>query len=81
MKICRFGDMLAEKWKISYNKRNLKKGFSYQEKEKDGNYKIQKLKYEYVKYDDNGQPCESYTAVKDVDFDVKRRTIYFNFGA
>ena len=33
--------------------------------------KSRKLKYEYVKYDDNGQPCESYTAVKDVDFDVK----------
>lgn len=33
--------------------------------------KSRKLKYEYVKYDDNGQPCESYTAVKDVDLDVK----------
>lgn len=33
--------------------------------------KSRKLKYEYVKYDDNGQPCETYTAVKDVDFDVK----------
>lgn len=33
--------------------------------------KSRKLKYEYIKYDDNGQPCESYTAVKDVDLDVK----------
>lgn len=33
--------------------------------------KSRKLKYEYVKYDDNGQPCETYTAVKDVDLDVK----------
>ena len=33
--------------------------------------KSRKLKYEYVKYDDNGQPCESYIAVKDVDLDVK----------
>ena len=33
--------------------------------------KSRKLKHEYVKYDDNGQPCESYTAVKDIDLDVK----------
>lgn len=33
--------------------------------------KARKLKYEYLKYDDNGQPASSHVAVEDVDLDIK----------
>lgn len=33
--------------------------------------KARKLKYEYLKYDDNGQACESSTAVENVDLDIQ----------
>lgn len=33
--------------------------------------KARKLKYDYLKYDDNGQPLESHTAVANVNLDIK----------
>lgn len=33
--------------------------------------KARKLKYDYLKYDDNGQASESHTAVEDIDLDIR----------
>mgnify|MGYP004778831107 FL=1 len=33
--------------------------------------KARKLKYDYLKYDDNGQASESYTAVEEIDLDIQ----------
>ena len=33
--------------------------------------KSRKLKYDYLKYDENGQASESQTAVEDVDLDIQ----------
>lgn len=36
-----------------------------------GIIKSRKLKYDYLKYDDDGQPMDSFTAVDDVNLDIK----------
>ena len=33
--------------------------------------KARKLKYDYLKYDENGQASESQTAVENVDLDIQ----------
>lgn len=35
-----------------------------------GIIKARKLKYDYIKYDENGQQEDSYTAVRQVDLDI-----------
>lgn len=37
-----------------------------------GIIKARKVKYDYIKYDDSGQPSESYRAVDDVDLDISK---------
>lgn len=37
-----------------------------------GIIKARKLKYDYFKYDDNGQPAESHTAIDYVDIDIEK---------
>lgn len=36
-----------------------------------GIIKTRKLKYDYLKYDENGQQAECHTAVEDVDLDIQ----------
>ena len=42
--------------------------------------KARKLKYDYLKYDENGQASESQTAVENVDLDIQPGQFIFHTG-
>ena len=46
-----------------------------------GIIKARNVKYDYIKYDDSGQPSESYRAVDDVNLDISKGRFISILGA